>query len=244
MPENTHLLIPQFVLLLAIVTIPPLSYCLGETDDSSALNDNMVFISGGDFLMGSASDDPDRDGSYDELLLRSIGIESFWIDIYEYPNKEGEPPLTMISLEDARKLCLEQGKRLCTEEEWEKACKGPENSKFPYGGEYDPVSCNSGGLHQEPVPSGYLAGCKSGYGVYDMSGNVNEYTDSRVSSSWAGEGFPILRGGDWSLSGRETRCANRDYFYLEYPPETKREKDGFRCCRNADEVAGETEIAE
>ena len=49
------------------------------------------------------------------------------VDAYEYPNKTGEVPRDMVSQEQAASLCASEGKRLCSLEEWQAACKGRRN---------------------------------------------------------------------------------------------------------------------
>ena len=51
----------------------------------------------------------------------------FYIDTYEYPNQRGALPTVDVTWGEAESLCAAQGKRLCTEQEWQKACTGPQN---------------------------------------------------------------------------------------------------------------------
>ncbi len=61
----------------------------------------------------------------DEEIPGEQFILNGFIDVFPYPNEEGAIPLTNVSQEEARGLCAEKSKRLCTELEWERACKGP-----------------------------------------------------------------------------------------------------------------------
>ena len=125
----------------------------------------------------------------------------YCIDRYEYPNLEGVVPAVMVDWNDARRACAVEGKRLCTAEEWEFACEGPEMWPYPYGIERDPTACNiDRAVHaagpaarsRDPgrspreverldkrVPSGSLPRCVSPFGVHDMTGNVDEWVDNR-----------------------------------------------------------------
>jgi len=201
-----------------------------DTPDEMEKDAGMVLIPAGSFSFGTAGDDVYFEQG--DVSERNISLQAFHIDIYEYPNRPGALPMVNVNWYEARALCKEQGKRLCTEEEWEKACKGPEGSRFPYGSDEKPGCCFGNGPaypDADREPSGTRPCCVSGYGVYDMSGNVNEWTSSRQSSS-SGEGYPILKGGDYGNAFSNLRCSNRDHYHRR---EERFHDDGFRCCRTA-----------
>ncbi len=60
-----------------------------------------------------------------ELPGEDAAVIPYEIDLYEYPNRKGEPPLLTKSWFEAARLCADQGKRLCSSAEWEHACQGP-----------------------------------------------------------------------------------------------------------------------
>jgi formylglycine-generating enzyme len=122
------------------------------------------------------------------------------IDRYEAPNRAGEKPLVMQSLPDAESWCREHGKRLCTEDEWLRACRGsPERSwAYPYGPTYQEHACNQDAKYIPPSwkllarwpadeakaevarlnqsePSGARPTCVTPEGVFDLTGNVGEW---------------------------------------------------------------------
>lgn len=190
---------------------------------------DMVLVPAGAFTMGAASGDPDRNPGekYDE----STNVAAFCIDRYEYPNKKGAKPVAGVSWPQAKSTCESAGKRLCNETEWEKACKGPKNLKFPYGAAFNAGTCNTedaAGNDRKLNTSGAFAACKSGYGVYDMSGNVWEWTDSKLQSNLNDR---VLRGGSYTRPDYHDRCANR----YNSMPSVKDDEFGFRCCAQADE---------
>jgi len=133
------------------------------------------------------------------------GAEGFCVDRYEYPGR-GRAPRRGVSLAAARAACHSRGARLCTVEEWTRACGG---RRFPYGESYRPGRCVTGA--KAPGPAGSRRGCRSRWGVYDMSGNVSE---------WVSDG--VTMGGDASLERGLTSC------WASAPGGGP--LAGFRCC--------------
>lgn len=152
------------------------------------------------------------------LCIGPLRRQRFCIDRYEYPNREGGRPPSMINAWDADQLCREQGKRLCWESEWTLACEGPQRLPYPYGYVRDASRCNIDKPYLRPdqktihghnlaareaelrrldqsMPSGAMSGCRSNYGVHDMSGNFSEWVyleRRRGKGRWAG-----TKGGYW-----------------------------------------------
>jgi len=187
--------------------------------------DGMMGIVKGAFKMGTAKDDPMM--GFDERALGAVEVDAFCIDEYEYPNRKGEQPMVNVSWGDAKKQCEKKGKRLCQEQEWEKACKGPQNLRFPYGDAFDPNACNTekkGGDDREISGAGMFPLCNSGYGVKDLSGNVAEWTDTQ----FAGAGHPdrTQKGGSFDRPDYAARCSAR----RSGAPSAKAPEVGFRCC--------------
>jgi sulfatase modifying factor 1 len=175
--------------------------------------------------------------------------QRFCIDRYEYPDREGAHPPVMVSWYDGAAACAAAGKRLCWQSEWESACEGPEKLPFPYGRERDPEKCNIDNPYVKPdldrvyasrpevhgpellkldqsVQSGERAGCVSGFGVHDLTGNFDEWVNSeehRGKSQWA-----ALKGGAWG----HVRNACRP-MTTSHPPEFTYYFISFRCCADA-----------
>jgi hypothetical protein len=173
------------------------------------------------------------DGDIDEQPSSQVDLNVYCIDKYEYPNIEGEYPYNYTDWYDASALCLSQSKRLCTESEWENSCKGPSGYKYPYGNDFRSGYCNSGPAN-EPERSGSRQNCVSGYGVYDMSGNMREwvndwyisYTNADLKFDFNGY-YRVLRGGDYESGYLEARCSNRS----SSMPSRISKSISWRCCK-------------
>jgi formylglycine-generating enzyme required for sulfatase activity len=147
----------------------------------------------------------------------------------------------LVNFPESEALCKEGGKRLCTEDEWTFACEGEEAMPYPYGFDRDKDACvtdkawrpydpdayyKKGAVVAEldklwqGLASGAQPKCKSPFGVYDLTGNVDEWTRSSIG------GRPsILKGGYWGPVRTRCRPSTRAHgeshaFYQQ----------GFRCC--------------
>ena len=181
----------------------------------------MKLIEAGAFMMGAPRNDPER--NFGDLRYQSTEVGGYCIDFYEYPNGRGRTPATSVSQASADRMCKSKGKRLCGEEEWEKACKGPSGLRYPYGNEWDPARCateDDEGNDRTVGKSGTFTKCRSGYNMVDMAGNVAEWT----SSKW-GTGY-VIKGGGADRPGYDSRCAARKKKKKGYTSETV----GYRCC--------------
>jgi formylglycine-generating enzyme required for sulfatase activity len=185
----------------------------------------MRLVPGGPFQMGTAPEDPLR--SLDDRPMTSIQVASYCVDEYEYPNQAGATPKAGVSWSEARGLCESAGKRLCTEEEWEKACKGPGNRRFPYGNTENAEVCNTETVTREDralAASGQFRDCRSGPGALDMAGNVAEWTAT------PGDGAEyVQKGGAFDRPASASRCAAR----TGVAQGDRLPSVGFRCCANA-----------
>ncbi len=122
-----------------------------------------------------------------------------------YPPGRGDHPVVLVSHGDARAyadwLSEISGRhwRLPSEAEWEKAARGPNGRRFPWGRSWDPVRLNShdrGPFDTTPVGA-YAAGASS-YGMLDAAGQVFEWTATPAAGT--GKRF-IVKGGSWDDSG-------------------------------------------
>ena len=145
--------------------------------------------------------DSDSSISYDSIRIiicpddmQNIEKGKFCIDTYEYPNKKGETPVFNVTYAQARESCQKQGKRLCTPQEWESACRGEKGkNNYPYGKDFISEKCNTLGnpvLKNKVGESGSFYDCRGDAGVFDMSGNAAEWTEAQG-------GDPYVYGGSW-----------------------------------------------
>lgn len=184
----------------------------------------MVWIPKGALVAGTPPDRLPRIAD-EEMPGEQVILQGFYIDVFPFPNEEGAIPHSNVNREEAGALCAEQGKRLCSELEWERACKGPQNNTYEYGDVYRAERCGTGKA-AALRPAGLLVGCRSEWGTHDMHGGIWEWT----SSPW-GRGAPpdelgALRGGNAASGELVGRCANA----MGRPPRVRSGTIGFRCC--------------
>lgn len=175
--------------------------------------------------------DSDSATSYDSIriVICPEGMQlmeqgKYCIDTYEYPNKKGELPEMNVTYSQAKERCRKEGKRLCSPQEWENACRNEQKkNEYPYGKSYIKERCNTLGnpvLKNKVSESGYFYDCRGDAGVLDMSGNAAEWTETE-------NGVAYVYGGSWQSGENESTCGSKiqlagggKYFYV-----------GFRCCK-------------
>lgn len=196
-------------------------------DEAGAPRPGMAWVPNGELRAGTPPGRTPRVAD-EEMPGTPVALEGFYIDLLPWPNEPNAIPTSNVSRDEAEQLCASKAKRLCTELEWERACKGPENTTYEYGDTYRKDVCGTGiALEQAALrPTGEHAQCKSGFGVLEMHGGVWEWT----SSSW-GRGSKdgaqgVLRGGNSVAGELVGRCSNA----IARAPSKKASTMGFRCC--------------
>ena len=250
------------ILLSDMMRIPAGPFLIGSGDEE--IKKVVRDLGGGEL-------GPDIEWFAAERPQHEVHVEEFYIDKYEvtcaqykefvqatgrpmprdweggsYPKGKSDHPVVYVSWEDADAYCRWVDKRLPTEAEWEKAARGTDARIWPWGNTFDIEKCNVEsweGSGSTPVGS-YPDGV-SPYGLYDMAGNVWEWTDSwydaypgsTYTSTQFGKKLRVLRGGSWyhynSLGPIGARCASRD----RQVPQSISYVAGFRCAIGADELA-------
>lgn len=161
----------------------------------------------------------------EEMAGEQIVMHGFYIDVYPSPNEPGALPQTSLTQADALAACAAQGKRLCTELEIERACKGPQNTTYEYGDAYRPQTCGTGN-GRAPGPNGMNIACASPFGVHDLHGGAWTWTSSPWKRDPAKPGLVAIRGGNGPLGDVVGRCANG----RGVKPDVPLTDVGFRCC--------------
>jgi len=221
----------------------------------------VVRIPAGEFLMGS----PEGEGEAHERPQHRIHLSEFLIDKNEVTWRQfrrfaaatgaqlprapiwGTPddyPVAFVLWQEAQDYCEWAGGRLPSEAEWEKAARGTDGRKYPWGDAWDARRCNSisGGLHR-PEPVGSYPGCVSPYGVLDMAGGSWEWCADRYREAYYAESpshdpagptegrLRVMRGGAWMSQPIWLRTAYR----VRRSPTSRNVDHGFRCAQDAPE---------
>lgn len=195
--------------------------------DSGVPRPGMAWIPPGTLRSGTPADRVPRVAD-EEPAGAPAEMGGFYIDMLPYPNEPGAIPTSNVTRDEAEQLCTAKGKRLCTELEWERACKGPDNASYEYGDTYRASACGTGVAPEEAAhrPAGEHAVCKSGFGVADMHGGVWEWTDSPWARGSKDRSLGVLRGGNAVAGELVGRCANA----IGRPTTKRATTMGLRCC--------------
>lgn len=223
--------------------------------------EDMVLVPEGEFIMGTNT------RWEDEGPEHVVYLHSYFIDRYEvtnadykkfvtatgyrspdhwrqggYPDALAHHPVTYVTWYDALAYCQWSGKRLPSEEEWEKAARGTDGRQYPWGNTfYEERSNNPQNKSKGTVPIGSYESGKSPFGLYDMSGNVWEWVDAwyqphpgnDVPSEEYGKKHRVSKGGSWYNClfyncGISAPAYNRAFLV----PATKNASLGFRCVQD------------
>ncbi|MBC7892676.1 MAG: SUMF1/EgtB/PvdO family nonheme iron enzyme [Sphingobacteriaceae bacterium] len=151
------------------------------------------------------------------------------------PKGQEKHPVTFITLDDARAYAAWLGKRLPTEAEWQWAAQnGRKETAYPWGNDYDSTVCNTGQTKGTTPVTQFEKG-RTSQGLYDLSGNVWQWTESERSDGY--NDFCILRGGGWYVNrasewyadgGAQDTTFGAKYL-LTWPGLDRCATVGFRC---------------
>lgn len=195
---------------------------------------------------------------YEGALMEVFGdgSESPWSPYHNPGNRrvravsiEGAVPQGYIDGVQAQRACEEAGKRLCSDQEWLRACQGAEGLRYPYGAERVDGLCNDARAQHPAVqlfpndpnpfariqhacinqlpeglaPSGDHGACVTEEGVYDLMGNLHEWTSDPTGTFRGGFYVDTVRNGPGCLY--RTTAHNR--LHWDY-------STGFRCCADGE----------
>ncbi len=172
-----------------------------------------------------------------------FGVKWNWFD----GRKEGydNHPVIEVTWFGANSFAEYYGMRLPTVEEWEKAARANRSYIFPWGNEFDSTKVNfnnSGDIYDNgTTPIGFYNGenntsdSYSPYGIYDMAGNVWEWTNTWMDQSPG----KIIKGGSWQSVPNIKSDGQVDYYDLYtwfnpangYSPNNSSRDIGFRCIK-------------
>jgi formylglycine-generating enzyme required for sulfatase activity len=197
---------------------------------SDTTPEGMVLIPAGKFIFG----DEDQ-GTEEEIDLKAFYIDKYevtnedykkFVHDHKFPPGKEKHPVVNVSWHDADTYCKSLGKRLPTEEEWEKAARGTDGREYPWGDGFDSSKLNSreSGINDTTPVGKYEAG-KSVYGVYDMSGNVREWTDDWYDID--DRIYKVVKGGSY-IDDEESVFT---FTVRKSIPEDIKAYVGFRCAR-------------
>ncbi|MFQ5587463.1 MAG: formylglycine-generating enzyme family protein [Nitrospiria bacterium] len=221
--------------------------------DESRPPEGMVLIPAGPFWMGLDELPPDSPwGQKDARPKHQVTLPDFWMDRYEVtygaylkfdenhilPKRLSDAPVTHVSWTDADSYCRAIGKRLPSEAEWEKAARGIDGRAYPWGNRFDPKKSNIGAV---PQPVGSFPEDRSPYGVFDMAGNVSEWTDSWYRA-YPGSDYKspdygifqkVVRGGAFNASRHFADEMFGQVTFRNYNrPNRAGPDNGFRCAKS------------
>ncbi|GAB4546842.1 MAG: hypothetical protein OHK0023_07120 [Anaerolineae bacterium] len=207
----------------------------------------MLLVPKGCFKMGS-----DSSGVPEEAPAHLACVDrAFWMDKYEVTNaqfnrfsglasrKSSNPhdnhPREQITLLEARAFCQLRGARLPSELEWEYAARGPDSLLYPWGNDFITENIFYD-THSHVV--GQRVQNVSWVGVYDLLGNVWEWTDSKLYAypyqAWDGRentsystDRQVIRGSSW-VNDNTMRATARGQAF----PDRAYPNVGFRCVRD------------
>jgi hypothetical protein len=176
--------------------------------------DERITVPGGKLFVGSLPGDDGRDPRIEPAAFEAT-LSPYEIDALPYPNDPAQPPRTDVSRGEAAKLCAARGARLCTEIEWENACKGGRDDRYSTGDGWDPTCTRN------------LGSCVSGHAARAM-GAMREWTSSDVLPlDRADKPRAAVRGSAPAAEPPDHRCAHR----IGLSGADHAKDLGFRCCR-------------
>ena len=233
------------------------------TPDQWKMLGTMITIPAGPFTMGTDRERADPQNTPAHVVnLPAYRIDKYLVTNAQYARfvaatgyrapldwKDGKipkgfklHPVTMVTWADAKAYAKWAGKRLPSEAEWEKAARGTDGRRWPWGDKMDPTKVNTYYTVGNTTPVTKYPQGASPYGVMDMAGNVSEWTTSDFlpyqgskasldlfdvggGERTRGIHYKVLRGGTWRSDPFSTQSFQRNFSLPNYASDFY----GFRC---------------
>ncbi len=234
--------------------LPPFCRNFGQVWISPVDGMHLACVPSGSYMMGT------EEGEGDETPEHQVYLDSYWMDRTEVTNAQfalfvsetgyarsasssrgwGDHPVIFVNYQDAAAYCRWAGRRLPTEAEWEFAARGEEEREYPWG---DATSANcllanyQGCEPNEIVAVASYANGASPFGIFDLAGNVWEWTADWYSQNYyelsparSPQGpltgtHRVVRGGAWDSDKWDLHSWNR----VALDPRDEANNLGFRC---------------
>jgi formylglycine-generating enzyme required for sulfatase activity len=248
------------IAVIAVISVPVFYALKVRSTTEKVGNDGApaVLIPAGAFAMGDDEESPRR-----EIFVDAFYMDKYEITVSRYAKflgatgnvkppeewdtadakRDADLPVVGVDWRDADSYCRWAGKRLPTEAEWEKAARGVDERKYPWGNDAPTSEYARFGIpYQNPVYKDGVAGIgtypkgTSPFGIYDLSGNVWEWV-----ADWYSESFPrgdvrnpkgpesgtgkVMRGGGWYDQPARLTTTKR----MQANPSHRGDEIGFRC---------------
>ncbi len=148
----------------------------------------------------------------------------------KHPLNKSNHPMVSVNWKDAQEFCKWAKCRLPSEVEWEKAARGTDGRTYPWGEEWVAGKyCNSNEAKlDDTTPVDEFPEGVSPYGVYDMVGNVGEWTASK-NERYTPNTVYVVRGGSWRYDVNLAHAAFRNE---DLTPKRHYDFIGFRSARS------------